>query len=100
VAVVVDICPVGRAGSRAHRFRQIGQRGSIDTVAEPVMSTFETPRLDCALNESWPPDAATTPDRTPVQVPGPGRTLPGGAYGQGADGRPCEDVIARLSDPA
>jgi hypothetical protein len=32
------------------------------------MSTFETPRLDCALNESWPVDAATTPDRTPVPV--------------------------------
>jgi hypothetical protein len=32
------------------------------------MSTFETPRLDRALNECWPPDAATTPDRAPAPV--------------------------------
>ena len=37
-------------------------------MADPVMSRFETPRLDRALNESWPPDAATTPDRGPVPV--------------------------------
>jgi uncharacterized integral membrane protein len=29
---------------------------------------FDTPRLDCALNESWPRDAATTPDRPRIAV--------------------------------
>jgi hypothetical protein len=32
------------------------------------MSTFVTPRLDRALDESWPSDAGTTPDRAPVPV--------------------------------
>jgi hypothetical protein len=29
-------------------------------MGDSVMSRFETPRLDRALNESWPPDAGTT----------------------------------------
>jgi hypothetical protein len=29
-------------------------------MVDLVMSTSETPRLDRALNESWPPDAGTT----------------------------------------
>jgi hypothetical protein len=37
-------------------------------VGDPVMPRFETPRLDRALNERWPSDAATTPDRAPVPV--------------------------------
>src|SRR4051794_35382165 len=43
------------------------RHSTIRSMADPVMSTFETSRLDRALNESWPPDAATTPDRAPVR---------------------------------
>jgi hypothetical protein len=37
-------------------------------VVDPVMSRLDTARLDRALNESWPPDAATTPDRPRIPV--------------------------------
>jgi hypothetical protein len=32
-------------------------------MVDPVMSRLGDHGLDRALNESWPPDAATTPDR-------------------------------------
>src|SRR4051812_237680 len=43
------------------------RHSTIRSMADPGMSTFETPRLDRALNESWPSHAATTPDRAPVR---------------------------------
>ena len=38
------------------------------SVGDPVMSRLGDHDLDTALNESWPTDAATTPDRAPIPV--------------------------------
>ena len=37
-------------------------------MPDPVMSRLGDHILDRALNESWPPDAATTPDRPRIPV--------------------------------
>jgi hypothetical protein len=37
-------------------------------MAGPIMAALNDHGLDRALNESWPPDAATTPDRAPITV--------------------------------
>jgi hypothetical protein len=67
--------PVGRRDRRRHRqlspAAPLGAHGLVvsqPSGGDPVTSTFETPRLDRALNKSWPSDAATTPDRAPVAV--------------------------------